>query len=384
MFDVAVVGSGPAGACAALSLARHGLRVAIVEKEPLPRYKTCGGGLVGRGLRLLPPDVDRVVERRCDSAELHLHDAGLHFTATRRSPVIAMTMRDQLDYLLTWCAAAAGAEVISPCRVTGVAVEDHRARLDTTRGPLTAAFVIAADGATSDVARQSGWQDGRHLIPALEYEVEVDDGAFGRFASVPRFDVGVVPYGYAWVFPKATHLSVGVLSTRRGPLNLHRYLEQYLRTLGLRTQSVQRHGFLIPVRPRGGPLVRNRVMLVGDAAGLADPVTGEGISLAAQSGQLAAEAVVRSGFDERGIRETYHTALRRSMLPELKLGRALARLVYDHPRLRNWLFRRYGQRFVEALTDAFMGERTYRASLVGTLGALPLRHREDWTRTRSV
>src|SRR5438034_280550 len=103
--------------------------------------------------------------------------------------------------------ATAGAALRAPCAVTGVTLEPSHVRLDTNTGPVTAAFVIAADGATGEVARLAGWGDGRHLIPALEYEARVDDATLDRFARVPRFDVGTVPYGYAWVFPKTAHLS---------------------------------------------------------------------------------------------------------------------------------------------------------------------------------
>src|SRR5882672_3905039 len=234
MFDVAVVGAGPAGATAALTLARRGLKVALLEKDALPRYKTCGGALVARGLALFPEEIHTVFEQRCVQAELHLLDGDLHYRATREPPgplIMAMTMRDRLDH---------------------------------DAGPVTAAFVIAADGATGELARLAGWQDGRQLIPALEYEVRVDDATLDRFARVPRFDVGLVPHGYAWVFPKTTHLSVGVLTTHRGAINLHRQLEEYLRVIGLAPQSLERHGFVIPVRPRAGPLARERMLLVGD------------------------------------------------------------------------------------------------------------------------
>lgn len=373
--DVAVVGAGPAGATAALHLARGGLKVALVEQEPLPRYKTCGGGLVPRALRHLPADVQRVIERTCPTAELHLLDADRHFSVTRSPSIIAMTMRARLDFQLTCCATAAGAELVAPCRVTGVASEHGRVRLETDRGPLTAAVVIAADGATSDVARRAGFGDGRHLAPALEYEITVDDATWSRYAAVARFDIGIVPHGYAWVFPKAAHLSVGVLSTRRGKIDLHRHLADYLRTLGVAPKTCERHGFVIPVRPRRGPLARGRVMLVGDAAGFADPVTGEGISFAAASGAIAAAVIVRCGLDDERIRRAYQTDLARSVLPELTVARALARLLYDYPQLRTFVFRRAGQRLVEAITDVSRGVRTYRGSLGGwarSLAFLPL------------
>ncbi len=375
MFDVAVVGAGPAGATAALTLARRGLKVALLEKDALPRYKTCGGALVARGLALFPEEIHTVFEQRCVQAELHLLDGDLHYRATREPPgplIMAMTMRDRLDHVLASAAAAAGAALRAPCSVSGVSLEQRHVRLDTDAGPVTAAFVIAADGATGELARLAGWQDGRHLIPALEYEVRVDDATLDRFARVPRFDVGIVPHGYAWVFPKTTHLSVGVLTTHRGAINLHRQLEEYLRVIGLAPQSLERHGFVIPVRPRAGPLARERMLLVGDAAGLADPVTAEGISLAARSGGLAADSIIESQLDPPRVRARYDAALR-PLLAELRVARTLARLLYEHPRARRWMFRRVGQRLVEAITDVFMGARTYRGSVMGLFAALALR-----------
>lgn len=368
-FDVAVVGSGPAGATTALLLARQGLKVLLLDKERLPRYKTCGGGLVGRALASLPTDVEPVVERHCRSAELHLLDDDLHFATHRAAPVISMTMRDRLDFALASGAAAAGAELRAPCRVTGVRLENHHVRLETDRGPAAAALVVAADGATSEVARQAGWRDQRHLAPALEHEMRVDDRALERFAGAPRFDAGIVPHGYAWVFPKAAHLSVGVLSTRRGPVNLPRCLERYLEVLGIVPRSAERHGFVIPLRPRAGPVVRNRVLLVGDAAGLADPLTAEGISLAARSARCATAAILEGELDEARVRAAYQRGLG-PLIGELRVARALARLLYDHPRMRRWIFRQLGQQLVEVITDVSSGARTYTSLVAGLVAAL--------------
>jgi flavin-dependent dehydrogenase len=236
-----------------------------------------------------------------------------------------------------------------------------------------AGFVIAADGAASAIARRAGWPDGRHLIPALEYEIQVDDRTFERFAHSPRFDVGLVPYGYAWVFPKAAHLSVGALTTRRGPINLHHQVEAYLRVIGLAPRAVERHGFVIPLRPRSGPLVRGRVLLVGDAAGLADPVTAEGISFAVRSGRLAAEAILAGRLDPEPVAAAYRSSLV-PLLRELRVARAVARVLYQYPRTRRWLIDRIGQRFVETIADVCAGARTYRGSALH-LAALALRRR---------
>src|ERR1043166_352517 len=112
-YDVAVVGAGPAGASAALDLARQGVNVVIIEKAALPRYKTCGGGVVGRAMRFLPVDIRAAIEQECYYAELNLLDHNLHFTTQREDPIVSMTMRDQLDYQLVEAARAAGAKLLS-------------------------------------------------------------------------------------------------------------------------------------------------------------------------------------------------------------------------------------------------------------------------------
>jgi geranylgeranyl reductase family protein len=377
MYDVAIIGSGPAGAVAALDLARQGIKVILVEKASLPRYKTCGGGIVHRAARLLPVDIRTAVERECYSAQLNILDTDLHFSTTRKQPIVSMSMRDKFDFLLVSAAAEAGAEIQTECELLDLVTQADGVRLVTKERSLKARFVIAADGAMSTVARKAGWPETRHLIPALEYEVRVDSDTLNRFGLMARFDFGIVPYGYGWVFPKKEHLSIGVLSMRRHSINLGEIFQNYLKVIGIgKIESMERHGFIIPVRPRRGDMARGRILLTGDAAGLADPVTGEGITYAIQSGLLAARALIDSNFDEALVGRAYHLQLGKKILPELRLGRMLARLLYNHPRLRAWVFRRYGQRLSEAVTDLVMGERTYQEILMRVLTTKTQRHKE--------
>jgi flavin-dependent dehydrogenase len=122
--DVLVVGSGPAGSAAALKLAGAGARVAVIEKERLPRYKTCGGGIVRRAARLLPIDLSSAVERHCHAAEMRLLDAGLGYSVRREEPILSTAMRADFDFLLLSAARDAGAEVRFPCEVRGMAARN--------------------------------------------------------------------------------------------------------------------------------------------------------------------------------------------------------------------------------------------------------------------
>ena len=371
-FDAIVVGAGPAGANAALELARGGRSVALVEKEELPRYKTCGGGVVGRALAELPASVRAAIEVECRTVEMHFDPPrppgprpgpqeewrDFSFAVRSEEPVVSMAMRADLDLALTAAAVEAGAELLSPCRATGLDAGRDNIALDTGGGVLRAPFLVAADGATSRVASAAGWTSAPASIPAAEWEVRVDGERRERFGHAARFDFGAIPRGYAWVFPKREHLSVGALLVHRDRAPLPALLNGYLDQLGLGgAESVQRHGWMIPIRPRPGGLTRGRVLLAGDAAGLADPLTAEGISHALASGRLAARAVLAS-CDPAEVRRGYESELERKILSELRLARRLARILYAR-RPPRWLFRRLGQTFCDGLGQVVAGRTTY-------------------------
>jgi flavin-dependent dehydrogenase len=202
------------------------------------------------------------------------------------------------------------------------------------------------------------------VVPAIEAEIQVSHGDFERYRERARFDVGFPDRGYAWVFPKREHLSIGCLTTARGKPALRGQLEAYLRRLGLtRIEGREDHGYAIPVRPRCGPLARDGVLLTGDAAGLADPVICEGISHALLSGCLAADAITAHFGDRERVQATYHGTLKSEILSELAIARRLARLLYDLPRISRPLLRRFGLPLSEAVTEIILGRQSYRSLL---------------------
>lgn len=134
IYDVAVVGAGPAGSSAAHDLARRGARVVLIEKACLPRYKTCGGGLVNRAYQLLPGNVAPAVERECRVAELNFLKHGLYFETRRDAPIIHLTMRSSLDHQLAIEAQRAGAQLEQGCAVRFIFQRDDRVETETRLG----------------------------------------------------------------------------------------------------------------------------------------------------------------------------------------------------------------------------------------------------------
>lgn len=361
MEDVIVVGSGPAGACAAWKLAQAGMTVKVLEKATLPRYKVCGGGLVRRAMQLVPIDVQQVVEHTCYQARLHFFSSGLSFITQRATPLVSMVMRAGFDQALLSAAQLQGATVCDRCSVERVFRHHDSVTVATTSGAMRAQFVIAADGALSRVARSVRWEDGRRLVPALEYEVTVPAGIFQQFEGVARFDFDIIQAGYGWVFPKRNHLSIGVLSMTPNRHELRAAMGRYLDVLGCASpSSIERHGFVIPLRPRTGPFARDRILLTGDAAGFADPVTGEGISSAVRSGFLAAQSLIDGQLQQEVVEERYNRLVAQAILPELRAGRLLASILYHCPHVRTWVFSQRGQRLCEMMADVMAGHKLYR------------------------
>jgi geranylgeranyl reductase family protein len=373
IYDAAVIGAGPAGSTAAAELARRGRSVILLEKAVLPRYKTCGGGILRRAFQMLPPAASAVVETSFKAVQLHFHGEGLHFTATRDEPLVRMTMRADLDQLLAQEAGKLGARLLTGCPVTQVVPQADFVELNTGQGTFQARFVIAADGVQSLTAKACGWSPLPRLAPALEWELHLPSDEFAKYGQTARFDFGFIEAGYAWVFPKRKHLSVGILTTSRTNVNLVARLEDYLRDLGIqRWQQVEKHGYVIPLEPRREPLARGRVLLAGDAAGLVDPITAEGISYALSSGRLAAEAVASGSLEPDHVARRYQELLETHILGELRAGRWLANLVYHHPRLRHWAFRWQGPRLTRFAAGVVMGERGYQAALKNPMSYLKL------------
>jgi geranylgeranyl reductase family protein len=360
-FDVAVVGAGPAGSRAAWRLARGGARVALIDASH-PREKPCGGGVTGRALAIVADSLAAgpVTGVLVQSATFeHLGQrVRMRLDAAGQPPLRVIRRRD-FDATLRDAATAAGAVPILS-RTTGLRREGNRWVIATRDGEVAATWAIGADGATSLVRRSI-------LRPFDRGDLSVATGYYVH--GVSSSDVAIAfedsPPGYLWAFPRPDHLAVGVCAQAdaSSPATLlplvKRWIDRHVDGGG---RELERYSWPIPSLSAAS-LARLQVggsgcLLVGDAAGLVDPITREGIFFALQSAEAAADALLVTGGDP--VR-AFDRRVREEITPELlRAARVKARFFAPHfiQLLLDALDRSAGIRGVMA--DLIAGRQTYR------------------------
>ena len=332
--DVIVIGAGPAGASAAITARRHGLTVALIDKARFPRDKLCGGGITGRChghlqqvFGALPDDLFLETRR------LRLVDGARVISQMDDTPPLLMTMRTAFDAELLCRARAAGAQDFTGRRLASV--DADAAWITLADGEvLQGRVVIGADGVNSGVARALF---GRAYDPGrvgFAMEAEVPLPVQTAAAPVAELDMTGANWGYGWAFPKQGSVTLGIGGRAGRNPDMRAQFERWLTARGVDPASVKIKGHHLPFGdPRPDP-GRGCVILAGDAAGLVDPITGEGIGWAVRSGELAADAAaaaIRSGAPGQAL--TWYRPLLAPVLSEIASARFLARLVY-HPLLQ--------------------------------------------------
>ena len=212
----------------------------------------------------------------------------------RRStrPITQLVSRRRLDALLVEHALSAGATLIERAPVREVRLEAERALVRAGDHRFEAACVVAADGAHGRAARLGGLALHHHQGLAIEGNLPASPRVRARFDDCLSFDLGVFPGGYGWLFPKGDHVNIGVGGWSFAGRSLKAELMKVVRAYGFDPsglRGVRGHG--LTVRRSGAPLATGRLVLVGDAAGLVDPLIGEGLHTALASGRIAAKHI---------------------------------------------------------------------------------------------
>jgi geranylgeranyl reductase family protein len=316
--QVAIIGAGPAGATLAYELLQGGLETVLIDKAIFPRVKICGGGLTGKALTLLPPGMDEVLKSEIRQVKLSF---GLDqdFTKNSPQPLMYTVERKRFDAALVDRVRRAGGEFREGERLEQITAGPGEAvTITTSRGSLKARVVVGADGARSRVGAGMGLKPVDFFHQGLQVEAPqglIRKNAFD-FTQTIFLDMGSIPDGYAWVFPRGDLLVIGVGGLVQAGVQLKGYLARLLAHLGLGEHRFPLTAHLIPHRVTPRPIVRDRVLLVGDAAGLTDFWTGEGIGFALESADLAARQILKFFRGDGAALSAYQTHVDRKITPE--------------------------------------------------------------------
>ncbi len=392
MYDAIVIGAGPAGSTSARLLAEQGASVLLLDKQRFPRDKPCGGGVTLRAAAVQDLDLSPVVERTIYGARFSLR-LGPSFERRFRAPLTYMTQRCRLDAFLAERAAEAGADFHDGDPVRTIELESvhpepveacpepGRRGLRTPSGTAvtvrtnndsyTARVLIGADGANGVAGRSLGLRPVFEEAVALEANVPFGPDMQADWGEYVGLDLGGLAGGYGWAFPKGDHLNVGVGAWKYAAFTLRPKLAEICRHYGFdEARLTGLRGHHLPVRRSGTRIAVGPAALAGDAAGLVDPLSGEGIHMAFASARLAAECAIGVLAGDYPDMRAYQRAVDARLQPELDISRKLQELFNFAPPPYMALMRR-SEKFWLFFCHLIRGELTY-LDFVRMIGPLRL------------
>jgi geranylgeranyl reductase family protein len=329
MFDCIIVGAGPAGGTAAYHLAKKGRSVLILEKESLPRYKPCGGGVSPIVAEWFDFDFSPAVSLKVNAIR-YTWNMGDPVDAELKTPEpIWMVRRDIFDHFLIQQAQKQGAELRENTEVTGIEFKGSHWQVNTADGPVEGRYLIAADGAKGSMAKWLGFKERkRRMGGALEAEAmtAVEN------PQTAHFEFGMVKNGYIWNFPKADGYSIGIGTFRGGePQNLREIVTEYSTMFGVDFKSIKQFGHPICLWDGDQKLHTQQALLVGESACVVDPFTAEGIRPSIFSGLKASEAIDQALAGDINALERYSEVIAQEWGSDMVWAQRLAAVFYRVP-----------------------------------------------------
>ncbi len=331
MFDCIIVGAGPAGGSAAYHLAKQGRSVLILEKDALPRYKPCGGGVSPAIAQWFDFDFSPAISCRVDTLRYTLNLEDPVDVKLENQEPIWMVKRDVFDHFLVQQAQKHGAELRDNEQVTGIEFKVDRWQVNTANGSVEAKYLIAADGAKGNMAKWLGFKDRkRRLAGALEV-----DATSENVVNTINFEFGLVKNGYIWNFPKADGYSIGIGTFRGGEAqDFKKILDVYGKgAFGIDINNFTQYGHPLCLWDGDQKLHTQNAVLAGEAACVVDPMTAEGIRPSIFSGIKAAEAIHSALSGTSNALEKYTETMAIEWGADMKWAQRLATAFYQFPKV---------------------------------------------------
>ncbi|MBM3205781.1 geranylgeranyl reductase family protein [Candidatus Shapirobacteria bacterium] len=313
IYEIAVVGAGPAGSFLSYLLAKAKIKVVFIDKDIFPREKVCAGGLTPRALEILPFSLNPVLEKEISSFRLiykNSHDLIKKYP----KPLVYTVNRARFDYFLVKKAQKAGAIFSPGHEVKKISEKASFFQIQAGQKTLKAKIIVGADGANSFVAKMFNLKSEMIDI-GLQYEIPYQHK---KDIQVITLGWGLIPHSYSWVFPNNQFLAVGVGGPKKLGKKLKTYLDDWLKLLNLKKNHSPLKGHPMKHRLKKTPLVKENIVLIGDAAGLNDPLTGEGIFYAFKSAQMVAFHLQDYLTGNEKALKNYEQEINNKILPELK------------------------------------------------------------------
>ncbi|MDD1761705.1 MAG: geranylgeranyl reductase family protein [Methanothrix sp.] len=328
MYDLIVAGAGPAGSAAARAAALQGLDVLILEKEPFPRYKPCGGALSKRAISLLDFTLPgNICERTITGARVHFRD---HVQERHKGyDLTTLITRSSFDHYLLQKSLQSGAKIETE-KVIDMQEKDDWVSVRTMGGIYQSRFLVIACGCQDRLKNRIQGPNRKETTGVcLVAEIEEDDNLIQeRLGSTLDIHFGVAEDGYGWIFPHKGYYSVGIGGLCSRLSHPRQSMRQFLKKNGF-PDDQRLSGHLIPQGGNKRLISRGRVLLAGDAAGFVDPFMGEGISYAISSGKIAGQVI--GEVHAHQVARTYEKRIKDDFGEELRYALFFTKIMHSFP-----------------------------------------------------
>ena len=342
-FDVIISGAGPSGSLLGYLLSKKNISTLILEKEIFPRYKVCAGGIQWKALQFLPYDINEIIEKKIYGIYFarRLKDI---FYKKYSEPLIYTFERTKLDDFMAKKAIESGCNINFSEKIKNFEISENEVKVFTQKDIYFSKILVGADGAGSIIYKKLNKDTNLQKIIGYETEIPLTSASsYPLYDESVVIDFGGIRKGYFWIFPKKRTLSIGGGGPVKDALNIKKYLEWFLQNYQeelnenfaapgrdrLLNQKLSAH--FIPVRSNKSFLCDYRVLSVGDAAGLGDAFTGEGIHNALISSIIAADSISNAFSDFNFNFSDYREKINNDIYANIKNSMLISKIFFSSP-----------------------------------------------------